>query len=259
MRAPRFGRSGVSARSEDGTQAEPEEKVATPEQLMREHQGLVRSIAWQIMQKLPATADIEELIQDGNLGLAEAARKFDHKRGFRFTTFAFRRIRGAILDGLARHPWFNASESVASPKGRPASDFIRVHEQDADPIERMSLESGMSWLGDVVSGLAVSHAAFTAASAEQDGKTSPVPLDVSPSEQALAKETCGLLTRLIDALPADARTLMRAIYFEGATVTEAGSRIGIGKSWASRLHAKTLRRLSRALEHLGFEEGGSKG
>lgn len=230
------------------------EGAPDPQELVRQCQGLVRSVAWGILQKLPASADVDEMVQDGNLGLAEAARKFDHRRGYQFTTFAFPRVRGAILDGLARHHWFQQSDYHGSPRERPINEFLQLKEQDADQLDQMTLESGMKWFKDVVEGLTVSNVALLAASVGQAEDGLPVPVDVPPSHQVLANETCVLLRQLIEALPEDARTLMSAIYFDGVTVTEAGARIGIGKSWASRLHAKTLKRLALALGKLGFQE-----
>ena len=74
----------------------------------------------------------------------------------------------------------------------------------------------------------------------------------APPAQAMEEELRDRLRQLIDALPSDAGQLIRAVYYEGVTLTEAGSRLGISKAWASRLHAKTLRRLARALQMIGY-------
>ena len=68
------------------------------------------------------------------------------------------------------------------------------------------------------------------------------------------REICSKLHELIDSLPQEAGQLIRAAYFEGLTLQEAGQRLGIGKSWASRLHAKTLQRLGRSLRLMGVAD-----
>lgn len=45
----------------------------------------------------------EDLLNEGNLGLVEAARRFDHRRGNRFITYAYWWIQKAILRALSRH------------------------------------------------------------------------------------------------------------------------------------------------------------
>jgi RNA polymerase primary sigma factor len=44
---------------------------------------------------------LEDLIQDGNLGLMRAAEKFDFRRGFKFSTYATMWVRQCITRGLA--------------------------------------------------------------------------------------------------------------------------------------------------------------
>src|SRR5206468_4279555 len=80
-----------------------------PENLMLSYMGLVRALAWKIHQKLPRHVELDDLYGYGCVGLAEAARSFDDHRGIEFTTFAYYRIRGAILDGLSKMSWFSAA------------------------------------------------------------------------------------------------------------------------------------------------------
>ena len=56
------------------------------------------------------------------------------------------------------------------------------------------------------------------------------------------------LYQQIDALSAEESKFIRAMYFEGQTLEQAGSQLGISKSWASRLHHKVLQRLARSLK-----------
>jgi RNA polymerase sigma factor for flagellar operon FliA len=77
---------------------------------------------------------------------------------------------------------------------------------------------------------------------------------LSPPAIVVERETHQKLHELIDALPSESRELIRAAYFEGLTLTEAGQRLGIGKAWASRLHARALKRLARALRLAGVAD-----
>ena len=90
-----------------------------PRELIDEGQALVKSLAARIHRNLPVHVDFDDLISYGQIGLAEAAQDFDAEQGTRFTTFAYYRIRGAILDGnvkrvLARH------QGVAGYAGDPS-------------------------------------------------------------------------------------------------------------------------------------------
>src|SRR5687767_6547340 len=98
------------------------------QQLIVSCQGLVRSIAWKIRCKLPKHVDLEDLVSYGQLGLAEAARDYDPSRGSQFTTFAYYRVRGAILDGLSKMGWFNRSDYHQGRYEQMANDVLGLEE-----------------------------------------------------------------------------------------------------------------------------------
>src|SRR4029079_42624 len=69
---------------------------------------LVESLARRMASTMPHSIDLSDLVQDGVLGLIDAAHRFDEDRGIKFETFAERRVRGAMIDALRRD---------ASPRG----------------------------------------------------------------------------------------------------------------------------------------------
>lgn len=71
----------------------------TPRELVASHLPLVRAIAAGVKRSTLTGADMDDLISWGTLGLCEAAERFDATRGAAFSTFAFRRIQGAMVDG----------------------------------------------------------------------------------------------------------------------------------------------------------------
>ena len=62
----------------------------------------VESLARRLAASMPHSIDLGDLVQDGVLGLIDAARRFDEDRGIKFETFAERRVRGAMIDALRR-------------------------------------------------------------------------------------------------------------------------------------------------------------
>src|SRR6187200_2780019 len=65
----------------------------------------VESVARRVAASMPHTIDLGDLVQDGMLGLIDAANRFDEGRGIKFETFAERRVRGAMIDALRREAW----------------------------------------------------------------------------------------------------------------------------------------------------------
>src|SRR5881396_2622943 len=65
----------------------------------------VESLARRMAASMPNSIDIGDLVQDGVIGLIDAAHRFDEGRGIKFETFAERRVRGAMIDALRRDAW----------------------------------------------------------------------------------------------------------------------------------------------------------
>src|SRR3954468_22841248 len=65
----------------------------------------VESLARRMASTMPHSIDVGDLVQDGVLGLIDAAHRFDDTRGIKFETFAERRVRGAMIDALRRDAW----------------------------------------------------------------------------------------------------------------------------------------------------------
>ena len=83
--------------------------------LLKQYSPLVRRLAHQMIAKLPANVEIDDLIQVGMIGLTDALSRFDSGQGVQFETFATQRIRGAMLDELRGTDWMSRG-NVASTK-----------------------------------------------------------------------------------------------------------------------------------------------
>ena len=77
--------------------------------LLRQHVPLVRRIAHHMIAKLPPNVELDDLIQVGMIGLAEALSRYQAAQGVQFETFATQRIRGAMLDELRDSDWMSRS------------------------------------------------------------------------------------------------------------------------------------------------------
>jgi len=87
----------------------PASARASPDELAERHLSLVMHIAGDFKQRLPPGVSFDDLVGAGNLGLVEAARRFNPAKGASFSTFARHRIRGAITDSLAASILFPAA------------------------------------------------------------------------------------------------------------------------------------------------------
>ena len=224
-------------------------------ELIEEGQRLVHSLAAKIHRGLPSRFELDDLVGYGQIGLAEAARDFDAAQGNKFTTFAFYRVRGAIYDGLSKMSWTSRARYNRLRYEQMANLALSEEREGSEASPAASLLEDARWLRSATEKLTVVFLAFLQDDGQEEGAgESQIPDPESlPAATAAAREINEKLHALIAALPDEERLLIRATYFEGDTLQEAANKLGISKSWASRLHAKTLETLARSLRRFGMD------
>lgn len=223
----------------------------TPQQLMADGQGLVRSIALKVHRSIPVRVDLEDLISYGQVGLAEAAKDFDPNAGAQFTTFAYYRIRGAIYDGLSQMSWLSRAQYRRLQFQQRASAVLRESHEDDRAEDSEEARDDRTWLQNTTEKLAVVYLAGGGEDSSPGAEATWEDPGAAPAAAAAARELGARLHELVDRLPDAEGRLIRAIYFEDHTLQEASRRLGISKSWASRLHARSLEQLARWLRQMG--------
>ena len=193
--------------------------------LIEENQPLVYHLAMKVHRKIPVKQDLEDLIGYGMVGLVEAANKYRPQLKIEFTTFAYPRINGAIYDGVSKLSWMSRSRyrrlMAVKEKAESEGDVEAAQAADAK-LESVSLldnEIAQSVVDD-------DETAEVRASRHEEGK---------------------VLGKLIEQLPDRERRLIELIYIDGLALQDASERLGVSKSWGSRMHAKTLASLALKL------------
>ena len=107
----------------------------TPEDRVAQFAPLVKRIAYHFMTRVPASVEVNDLIQVGMMGLMEAAYNYDASHGAQFETYATQRIRGAMLDELRDADWMPRS-SRKNLRTIEASIHRLEHELGRSPNEQ---------------------------------------------------------------------------------------------------------------------------
>jgi RNA polymerase sigma factor for flagellar operon FliA len=235
----------MSAAEYASGQAEPDRDA-----LILEHLALLQHIVGRMSFDVPGQVQRDDLFGWGMRGLIEAADSFDPARGLAFSTHAFPRIRGAILDELRRLDFL--------PRGR--RDRLRAVERAVAELEQASgappaPEEVAARLGTTVEEVdEVLHSARVACWASLDGGPSEElgallsdPRSEDPVGSAEWNEMKALLVRAMTALPEPEKTVITLYYGEELLLKEIGEVLGVTESRVSQIHSRALYRLNREL------------
>ncbi|MCC2655952.1 MAG: polymerase sigma factor FliA [Panacagrimonas sp.] len=217
--------------------------------LMQQHAGLVKRIAYHLAARLPASVEIDDLIQAGSIGLLEAARNFQGDRGASFETYAGIRIRGAMLDELRRGDW--APRSLHR-RARDVESAMRAIEQetgreakDSEIAERMgvSLNDYFEAVTDAARCQVLSTEGFAE---DSEGYDAPAD-DADPDGQVTRAEFQAELIRAIGSLPEREKLVMSLYYERELNLKEIGKVLDVSESRVCQIHGQALVRLRARL------------
>ena len=219
--------------------------------LVENHLDLSRRAAAMVYPRVKEHVQFDELVALANIGLAEAATRYDPTKGASFSTFAWYRVHGAIIDGirkstnLPRRVW---AKLVAL---RAASEYLEHRgERDVGAAQKgVAAPAGHDALAAVKEAMSAIRTMYVT-SLETLQEKGFDPGGETP-ELAEGIDTTRLGVRLrkaLDKLPEKERELVKKHYWEGKNLLEAGAELGISKSWASRLHAQAVDRLRNIVD-----------
>jgi RNA polymerase sigma factor for flagellar operon FliA len=219
------------------------------ERLILDHLSYVRKILSTMTASLPSHVDREGLESAGVVGLVEAANNYDPTRGVAFKTYAFTRIRGAILDELRKTSPVSQQMQEQIGKLRDAHERLQppVSPEDLAAATGMSLETVQRCLeamrfitpqnwSDLYSTI---HGSW-----RHQGDSPDASLDRAETQQ--------ILQRCIQKLPERERLVLTLYFLEDATLAEIGAALNLSESFVSRLLAAAKFRLKELfLDEIG--------
>lgn len=109
-----------------------------PVRSVENHLGLVRVIARRLANQIGTRIDIEDLEQEGMLGLMDAAAKYDENLGVPFSAYAMHRIRGAIIDSIRNASQLSRKNMALARSVQEAQACLRL-QREPEPSEIAAL------------------------------------------------------------------------------------------------------------------------
>jgi RNA polymerase sigma factor for flagellar operon FliA len=224
---------------------------------------LVEHIVNRVAAGLPSTYCRDDLVQTGIVGLIAATVRFDPEAGTAFSTFAGKRIEGAIIDMLRKADWaprsvrflerqLNRAELDSATGGAVSSTERLLQEFGLDKRQLDQLRND------------IEKARVDSLDRPVAGDGAATPLSATVHDQAASleeildeQELIGYLRQGVVLLPERHRVVIVGYFFEGRSMTELGALLGVTQSRASQLKEEALKLLRSGLAEVYRSDGDS--
>jgi RNA polymerase sigma factor for flagellar operon FliA len=240
------------------------------EQLVQLYLPLVKRIAHYLMARLPANVLLEDLVQNGVIGLLDAMARYEKGLGAQFETYASQRIRGAMLDGLRENDWL--PRQLRREMRRVEATLQQLEQQNGRmPSEgelAASLDMSLSEYQRLLQEARGHQLLYLEDFASEDGgdflERHLGRSEEDPSVLLENKDLRQNLARAISALPEREQLLMALYYDEELNLREIGEIMGVTESRVCQLHSQAIARIRSRLFGSGTgrqarEKGGKRG
>ena len=218
--------------------------------LIEQYLPMVRRQALALQVRLPASIELDDLIQAGMLGLLDSMSRFDANAGASFATFASQRVRGAMIDELRSRDWLprsvrrNARAMDASVRKLEQQLFRAPSESEIAADMGMSLEEYRQLLSDTNNGYLLPFEEMVDESGEPESDDENF---VKPFDALLDQQQRTRLVAAIDELPEREKLVMALYYDEELNLKEIGAVLGVSESRACQIHGQAVGRLRARL------------
>jgi RNA polymerase sigma factor for flagellar operon FliA len=221
--------------------------------LLKQYSPLVRRLAHQMIAKLPANVELDDLIQVGMIGLNDALSRFDANQGVQFETFATQRIRGAMLDELRGGDWMSRGDRRHQRSIEAAVRKLEQRLQRAPSESEIADEMGMM-LADYQELLGKVRGTQLFYLEDLSGEDGDDFLDRHIADEAANPldmlQDHRMRQALVDAigkLPEREQHVMSMYYEQDMNLKEIAAVLGVTESRICQLHSQSIARLRSKL------------
>jgi RNA polymerase sigma factor for flagellar operon FliA len=226
---------------------------ADRDRLILHYSPLVKFVAGRVAVGLPQSVEQSDLVSYGIFGLIDAIEKFDPERGFKFETYAIARIKGAILDELRSIDWVPRSvrakaRAIEQAYGKLEAELHRMPSDGELAVELdMTDDQLQNALGQIsfIGLVALDEMLATGDRGDSItlGDMVPSDPDEAPGVAMEVEEMRSLLAESIGRMPEREKVVLSLYYYEGLTLAEIGSVLGVTESRVCQIHTKAVLQL----------------
>ena len=219
-------------------------------QLLERHLRLVHGCAIRVAKSARHTLEVEDLVSSGTLGLLQALESFDLTRGVAFSTYAMRRIHGAILDELRGRDWMTRAGRSRVRRFAQVVDHLKTRLRRSPNHREIALALGVTmnaywrFWADLARQRVISLSEPTPNPHHSHSLEETISgREEDPLKSVMADERRAQLGKALRDLPTRDREVLALHYYEGLNLREIGEVFNITESRVSQIRRRALERL----------------
>ncbi|MBU2621898.1 MAG: FliA/WhiG family RNA polymerase sigma factor [Proteobacteria bacterium] len=222
-----------------------EEKTKYREERIIKYAPLVKYVADRLAIRMPSHISKDDMTSAGIIGLFDAVENFDSNRGIKFETYAFYRIRGAVLDEMRKLDWIPRSIRKDIQQIEEAITAVRK-KLGRDPEDHEVAE----WLGvSIESYFKMINKAFGVNLLSLDEPMMGSYVTVvnkmesktpSPFDELGRNELKEVIADALSKLPEKERMVVSLYYYDELTLKEIAKVMKLTESRISQIHTKAI-------------------
>ena len=222
--------------------------------MLEQYSSLVRRLAHQMIARLPANVELDDLIQVGMIGLTDAMSRFDIKQGVQFETFATQRIRGAMLDELRGNDWMSRGDRRQQRSIESAVHKLEQRLGRAPHESEIAAEMGLSLpdYQDLLNRVRGTQLVYLEDMSGDEGDSDYLDrhvadTDADPLSRLNDRRMREALVEAIKGLPEREQYVMSMYYEHDMNLKEIAAVLGVTESRVCQLHSQSIARLRAKL------------
>ena len=221
--------------------------------LLLRYTYIAKSVALQMRGIAANYADVEDIVNQGILTLIDCLDKFEPMKEVKFESYAFMRVRGAIIDFIRKQDWRprrvrKTAKEVAGAYDELSNTLLREPtDKEISEFLNISVDALQKHYSEFSRAMVVSFESMLENSAQTEVLSSFGDEMEQPEQKLFREEIREQLILAIDDLTERERLVVSLYYYENLKLAEISKVLTVSESRVCQIHAKALGKLKNKM------------
>ena len=229
--------------------------IAVRNQLVMHYSYIAKTVASQMRGIFTNFAQQEDIVNQGILALMDCMERFDPGKGIRFESYAFMRVRGAVIDFVRKQDWLPrrvrlTAKSMAQVHDQLCNELLRepTQQEIADRMN-ISMQTLSQYYSEISNSVMFSFEELLQNTNQMgDALESSMGSGAGPEGNLFREELRETLKQAIDALSERERLVVTLYYYEHLKLSDIAAVMKVTEQRVSQINSRAIAKLREPME-----------